>query len=274
MTVRNLLVGAAIVASGACVGMADAAVTQLFDRNSAVSIEDSGALAGMNVWNVDNIGQLSLQGFWYRIQGDNSEHNVGTLPITGSLASDTNPFVDPRNDTLALQYSAANVRIEPSWRLQGGLPGSGRADMIETIVITNTGAQQLNISFFQYSDFDLAGTVQDQSVQIAGGPHNTAQQSDINGFTLNETVVTPPPTHYQVATFPTILGMLNDGVVDNLNDTAGPIGPGDLTWAFQWDFSIAPGASITISKDKSIVPTPGSFALLGLAGLAGLRRRR
>lgn len=270
MTVRGLLVGACLVSAG----LAHGAVTTLSDRNSVARIEDSGAFAGMNSWTIDGTSMLSLQGFWYRTPGMNREFNIGTLPITGLSASDTNPFVDPSNDTLGIQYTGVGFTIEPTWTLRGGAAGSLRSDMIETITITNTSTfQPLTISFFQYSDFDLNGTIADQSVGIFGALRNTAIQSDTGGFVLNETVVTPAPTRWQVDTFPTILNALDNGGIDNLNNNFGPIGPGDLTWAFQWDLVIPIGGSVVISKDKNIVPAPTSLALLGLSGLLARRRR-
>lgn len=258
--------------AGAALAMpAQAAITTLFDGNSAATIDDTGAFAGMTGWNVGGVNQLALQGFWYRITGMNREDNIGTLPIAGILVTDTNGFVDPRPDTLSIRYQGAGFYIEVSWRLQGGTASSFSSDIAEQIRIVNNGNGPLAMSFFQYSDFDLGGTALDQSVSISGG--QIARQSDV-GFVMSETVVTPAPTRFEAGNFPGILNRLNDNAVDNLNNVTGPIGPGDLAWAFQWDMVINPGGSILISKDKQIVPTPGTIALLGLAGMIASRRRR
>lgn len=253
-------------------GSASAVVWQLDDRNSTILVDDASS-AGMFNWTVDGVNHMYQQWFWYRV-GNVAESPINSLPLTGAFASDTNPFSDPRQDTLGLRYENAQVRITPTWTLRGGLAGSNHSDVTEAIAIDNLTNAPLSISFFQYSDFDLGGTVQDQSVEIPAPLHNTAGQTDINGFTTSETVVTPQPSHYEVNFFPNTLNRLNDGLPDVLNDTAGPIGPGDLTWAFQWDLNIPAGGTVIISKDKSIVPAPGDAALLGIAGLALVRRRR
>lgn len=264
---------ALVLAAGCLAGVAQAATITLADRNSLATVDDSGVLGGMNSWQIDGVSNLSLQGFWYRIAGMDSEANIATLPLTGTVVTDTNGFVDPRADTLTMQYSGRGFTIEPSWHLRGGSAGSNRSDIAETIGIHNFGNTPLVISFFQYSDFDLGGTTQDQSVSIGGVGSNTVNQSDI-GFLANETVVTPAPTRFEAAFFGSLITRLNDASIDNLNNVGGPLGPGDLTWAYQWDFTIPAGGSVIISKDKQIVPTPGVLALLGVGTVVTARRRR
>jgi hypothetical protein len=63
-----------------------------------------------------------------------------------------------------------------------------------------------------------------------------------------------------------------------LNDVNGPVGPGDVTWALQWDLIIPAGGSLGISKDKSrhinFVPEPSSLALAGLSAVVLAFRRK
>jgi hypothetical protein len=53
-----------------------------------------------------------------------------------------------------------------------------------------------------------------------------------------------------------------------------------MTWAFQWDLLIAPGATVVIDIDKIIqpyqaIPEPSGVALLALGlGAVAIRRRR
>lgn len=260
----------ALTAGAMATAAANATVAQLFDGNSSALIDSD---VGMRDWTVNGIDNLFLQGFWFRTAGMSREFNIGTLALTGSALVDTNSFVDARPDTLSLQYTGQGVTIEPTWHLRGSQGNSFHSDIAETITIHNTGRTALEIAFFQYSDFDLGGTSTDQLVRFGGSGNNTAHQEDV-GFALSETVVTPAPSRWQVDSFPVVVNFLEDGNLDNLNNNAGPIGPGDLTWAYQWDFVIPAGGSVVISKTKSVIPAPGSLALLVLGGIvAGTRRR-
>jgi hypothetical protein len=110
---------------------------------------------------------------------------------------------------------------------------------------------------------------------------NSVRQYDINGGpSVGEAVSLPFSNHHEVDYFSSTLTRLNNGAADTLmdNNTAGP---GDVTFAFQWDFTLAaygnPGSAMVISKNKNVyVPEPASLVLfgMGLISAAGVARRR
>ena len=266
----------AILAASARQGHAQ--IVTLIDNNSTAQIS-TGSQAGMFNWSVDGQNQLAQQWFWYRI-GDNPEHSIDTISAPS--------FITPNARTLYTTYANAAYSVEVDYSLTGSLPGSGHSDIGESIRINNLSAAPLDFHFFQYSDFDLGGTPGGQTVQLGkdlGGFFNEALQTGPGG-TLDESITAAAPgaNHGEAALFNSTLIKLNDGLPDTLNDNAGPVGPGDATWALQWDFLIAPNSSALISKDKYIqldttpsnpTPEPSSLVLtsLGLAGLALLKRR-
>jgi hypothetical protein len=199
-----------------------------------------------------------------------AESSVHTLPIGVQGTTDGN--FDGNPDTLFVRYNGAGFRIETTYTLRGGSPGSGASDMGEVITIYNLGASPLDFHFFQYADFDLSA-----ADTIVFTNANAVQQA--GGTRLTETIITPVPSHREAAFFPTTLNKLNDGLATTLSDTPAlnsPIGPGDVTWAFQWDVSIPVGGTFQISKDKNLaVPEPGTIALVAIgASLLATRRRR
>lgn len=256
--------------------MASDPVAFLFDRSASATIHMTGPAAGMIDLRPDGeINRLRYQSFWFRTPGMENEANVGTLGLLGLQTTDTNPFVDPSADTASALYSSGSFTIETVWQLRGGPLGSDRADVGETITITNTQVTAgLVISFFQYSNFILSdGQVPADVLTISGAGNNTASQFGNAGF-VSETVVTPAPSFYKAGDAAALLALLTNGSVDNMDNTGSPAGPGDVAWIYQWNFNIPLGGSVIISKDKSIVPTPGAVALLSLGGLIAGRRRR
>lgn len=268
---RSFSIVAALAAGLAVPAMAQTYTLEDFNSSSFFDLNNGNQIS----WNVDGVSQLFNQAFFYRTSSMGDEAAVTSLPLTGHQATDTNTFDDARLDTLATRYSAASgLEFRISYTLRGGALGSGTSDLAETIRIQNNSNAPISLSFFQYVDFDLGATIGGDFGEIIGG--DSVYQYDTTGnLTVNETVVTPGPNHFQIGNFPSILNLFGNGVVDNLNDFGGPIGPTDVTWAFQWDITLAPGQNFIISKDKLLyIPTPGAAMLLGLGGLAAVRRRR
>ncbi len=243
------------------------AVFTLSDGNATATVENTGG-AGMYDWKVDGVDYLQMQWFWLRIGESGPESRLDSLPFIRGGLSDTNG--DDTLETLYLQYASTKIKVELTFMLRRPA-GSGTSGIVESIAITNVSSSSLNLHFFQYVDLDLYGSRVNDSVEITGG--NTATQW-FDRIRCAEAVATPAPSHFQVGMAHDILNSLQDQQPTTLSDASGPIGPGNLTWAFQWDATLAAKGKLLISKDKQIVPEPATLALLMLGSLAAVIRRR
>jgi hypothetical protein len=233
---------------GPAVQRSVAAVFTLANVNSVAQFETATQANNFN-WTVEGVNQLAQQAFWYRIGNGGPEVSVNTLPIAVQGVTDSN--FDGNADTLFVRYISNGVRVETRYQLQGGLPGSEASDMDERISITNLTDGPMDFHFFQYADFDLQGDPNGDSAAFTN--LNTVQQYK-SAARLTETVVTPVPSHRDIAFFPVTRNGLNDGVATTLSNTpiGTVVGPGNMTWAYQWDFVLLLGTTFQIIQDEHI----------------------
>jgi len=266
-----LLAGVAALASAPA---AHAGLFSLSDGNSRAEF-NTGSQEGMYNWTVDGVDHMHQQWFWIRVGEMNHELSLDTMSIETEGLTDTD--FNGQAETLFVRYLGEGFNVELRFSLDGGLNGSYVSDIAEQITINNTGRGPMNFSFFQYNDADLNGDSTDSSVEIFNTPSGSASRQTDGNFVLHETVVTPMPARFETNTYSNTRDSLNDNGVTNLNNQGLILDPGDLTWAFQWDFVLDEGGSFIISKDKQIaaVPAPGAL-LLGAMGmsLVGWCRRK
>src|SRR4051812_2347173 len=262
---------------------AQAQSVTLTNLNSAATINlNSGnpSTAGMVDWSVDGYHNLSQQWFWFRADGMSREQTIDTIGGLNATAS-------PDGRTLYTSYFNGSYGIRVDYLLTGFASGSGISDISENISITNGTANPLEFHFFQYSDFKLGGSPQNTIVTLGRNLRGLFNEASLEKtdpafrVALSETVVTPGANHGEAAIGGLTFGRLTDNLPTTLNDNAGPVGGGitDPTWAFEWDFIIAAGSSVGISKDKYLqivaIPEPGTAALLGIGcAMAVVWRRR
>jgi hypothetical protein len=257
------------------------AVLSLQDQNATVNIDPSSQL-GLYDWVTDGVNVAPPAGggindyrqwFWYRV-GNTGEQSIDNLNLAGASTT-VNPLDGDTNGAV-IGYYGTGFSLQLTVSLVGGLPGSHTSDITEQIAIDNTNATgNLDFHFYQYGDFQLnPPLVGSEMVSFVNS--NAVDEHGAMGD-VQETAITPVPSHREAEPFPVTINELNSGTPTTLADNSSA-GPGDITWAYEWDVSIAPGQSFIISKDMhlQLVPEPSTIALVlaGLSGLIVIRRKR
>ena len=251
-----------------------ATIYTLTDGDSAVLVNDASGSGSAYNWTVGGVNQLNNQWFYYRIGSGAQEYAIDSISAPTSI-------LDLNGKGLTTTYANGTISVQVYFSLVDSL-NPGESHFNQVVTVNNLSGASMSLNLFQYSDYNLGGDPNDQSAQfyLSGGKYRNLVQTD-GGWTLTETVNPPisPSTTVLVAAVSdgSILTSLTDGSVTTLpNDTSE--GPGDITYAFQWQSTIATGGSLQLSKLQGVVlvPEPSSLVLISLGGcfIIGMLRRR
>lgn len=271
----TVLAGCAVLVLCLSINTSQAQIVNLNSGNSSVSI-NAGSQAGMNSWVVGGQNQLNQQWFWYRIGSSGPEASIDTISA---------PIISQLSASIA-QTTYANSIFSTTilYSLVGGTAQSGASDLSEQISIQNLTTSSLSFHFFQYADFNLGGSPNNDSGQLDSLGHmfGGVIQYDGHGCQISESVdtaVSRPANHGQIGSGSTILNALNDGGTTTFNGSTATTG--NINWGLEWDVNIVAGGTLIISKDLNIVgapttsvPEPNSWtiALLGILSFGVCKR--
>jgi hypothetical protein len=209
---------------------------------------------------VDGVQALGEQSFWWR-GATGPERNVSAITPTPSVTQSN-------TRQLTALYANAEFGVQLSYLLTGGTTGTGRSGLNESFRIFNYTASPLEFHFYQYFYLPVLPNV---SIGTDGPLFNLVSQTGALGsFT---STVTGSANGAEAAPFNATFVRLTDALPTTLNNNLGA-GPGQVTWALQWNLQIDPNSSVVISSLNNLqVPEP-SVAALGILGLGAMLMRR
>jgi hypothetical protein len=265
----------AILFAGSVV-QSEATTYNLSARDTSLQIDTA---SGLSQWMIDGANQLNKQWFYYSV-GSGPVYSIDTIPLITSalIPAGNSPYV-------TAVYSNSIIKVTTTYTLVSQPNGSGKATLQDAISFQNTSATSQAFHFYQFSDFDLAGSSGSQYLQFYGGNNNLFVQTSGAGIRLTNTI--SATWNGQLAATRAQAG-INDGTqfglangnpyptLDNTTLTAS----GNVCFAYEWDLNLAAagsaGSSLSLSEIQAVVPEPSSLTLVvsGMLALALLYRRR
>lgn len=204
--------------------------------------------------------------WWYRFSGDTRERtlvNSSGPAWSGSSGSNNFTLSGATGVTSAVSYTISDP---------DGAGGNLGYNLVANFVVTNNGPAAVGLTVFSYFDTFLLGADAGDNATLASADTLNLFQGTTNFFYQGvgaQNFIAAPWGGTTGA------GSVADNAITTYPNTITGSGGSDLAAGWQWtQVTIEVGETRTYTAIVSTIPTPGAVALAGIAGLAGIRRRR
>ncbi|MEP7011356.1 MAG: hypothetical protein ABJC13_13620 [Acidobacteriota bacterium] len=234
--------------------LANAQVCTLTAGGATYLIPATSHYDGTQTSNLTGIGTgdyIFEDGWWFRVSGDTAE-SFFPAPSTTTCAGAVGTITWTDVNTRGL-FSASNALALTS-------PGAGMGELILTMSITNlSSVNPLVISVFHGADFDVNGSAGTDNATLLNA-NNYIRITDTTAGAAEYKAFNPPANAFLVRPFATatdVFGVLGDAAVSNFDNTTLPTTNFDFTGAFQWDLTIPPSGtrSVSVALNGNAPPT-------------------
>ncbi len=226
------------VGTGGTISDGEAFFTQGDSPTTVTSTGPVGAMRTLGATATDHVFQ---NWWWYRVEGVDTRE----MPLMNATSAVWG------GNTGTVTFTTPNFDAVMTYVVTDDGDNAGR--VVTTLAITNTTGGPISVHLFNYHDFDLAGTVGGDSAVLVST--NNIRISDTTNSIIGGYLGTDASA-YQVGAFATVRTLLTNTSVDVLNSTGLPFAPADFTAAYQWDVSVEPGASASVSATTTLEPPP------------------
>jgi hypothetical protein len=214
----------------------------LTNGNSSVLI-DPNSQDGVSQWNVDGKGQLSQAWFWLRQDPSSAQVSFDQLgqPLGLSWTS----------ASATINYLPQGLKVTLSFTLNGGISGSHASSLEETVSIQNTNNSPVSLHVYDYTDFDLNGESGGDTLSF---PSTNLVLQQGKATTATQSVQGQTPSFWEGSWYALTLDKVQTASPAMLSDQITPNQPGDQTFAYQWDVSLAAGQTFVVTLNNSVQP--------------------
>lgn len=221
-----------------------------------------------------NVPQMSLNWWFYRVQGDSRERPFGTYTKSDGFAitgTSSYPPLPPGGNTASYQWTEngpSGTRFTATYTTTLSA-GHTQFDstLHQTFEITNPTPVPLTIFLYDLAFWEpgnhftgVTGSLQSDAIAVTDGVYE-------------DTHTGPGALAYQASGDASLVTLLTNSSVNDLNNTGLPFAGNNFNDAFEWALTVPPNQGESVTSDlviAHVVPEPSTMLFSAAAAIAAL----